>query len=544
VECPKSCSTDKKDKKTDQCKSARPQIIEMLQCTVCKRRQGHGAIAADGVGSTAGAGGEKQHFDPNFPDLNEDESGGIRRWNKKKWLATKDRTSVSQMRISFKLFDCLKREFNDGFVCVECFDLVEQIDALQFQANELIKDLRNRIDADLFVDDLSDSCESRPLSSTARWRGGGPTGTLGSGSRKRLKRELDDFDDDNFEPLTAACNDDDPDYLPAASKSSSKMIKKEASGSGGSATTMQTAKKKKMETPKVENKRQIMYKSEWWDNVNDPDYVGAVLKKKNFDYEVHVINTVQNTEHLIYDGAIWHQATFREFKTDKMVAKWICGKSHHFSYRCTARVATTADKACVIQESKYMEHNHELDPEEVKYVLLKNRVKEIALNHPEMTPIRVLKTVEMMNEDMNVKVAHSSILKFITRVQDKHGIPRKPRERKPGYVPRKRKTPLTKWKKTPSQLKKEKALELERARKLGEAAGQETDGDELDNEGQSAVQHIIIQQAGDNSIVVQQAASDGAAGAAASSTAATSYTTTTLPQATTFQIEYTGHVSK
>jgi len=64
------------------------------------------------------------------------------------------------------------------------------------------KDLRNRIDADLFVDDLSDSCESRPLSSTARWRtvAAGKTGTLGSSSRKRLKRELDDFDDDNLRP--------------------------------------------------------------------------------------------------------------------------------------------------------------------------------------------------------------------------------------------------------------------------------------------------------------------------------------------------------
>jgi len=519
----------------------------MLQCTVCKSRQS---------GKGGGGGAEKQHFDPNFPDLDED-SGGSGAGNRKKWMATKDRTSVSQMRLNYKLFDCLKREFNEGFVCNECTDLVEQIDSLQFQANELIKDLRNRVDMALYDGDLSD--EPRPLPSSGRWRGTPTSATTTPSIRKRPKRELDiDDEDDTFEAFEPAL--DDPDYIPTASSGGSQVkvvkIKKEAAGgSTGSAS-------KKASTPKVHDpfKRVIQYKNEFWDKCNDPEYVEGVLKKKNYDYDLTVITTITNNEHLIYDGAIWHAATFRGFSTDKYLFKWICGKSHHFSYRCTARVATTADKQCVIQESRYMEHNHELDPDEVKHSLLKNRVKEIAINHPEMTPIRVLKTVEMMNEDMTgIKMAQSSILKYITRIQDKHGIPRKPREAKPGYVPRKRKTPLTKWKKTPSQLKRE--AEEEARRKLEEEEGEESESNDAAEQSEDAaaaaavstavaagvpgsqqVQHIIIQQGGDSQLIVQSA--DGSTGAGATPTSNTTSYTHALPAATTFQIEYTGHVAK
>ena len=83
-----------------------------------------------------------------------------------------------------------------------------------------------------------------------------------------------------------------------------------------------------------------------------------------------------------------------------------------------------ADHSAVIVESKYMEHNHELDPEgtstihilppvlvffanlvflfpfaEVQDALMRNSSREVTLNHPEMTPIRVFKTVMMMNPE-------------------------------------------------------------------------------------------------------------------------------------------------
>merc|ERR1719295_338393 len=87
-----------------------------------------------------------------------------------------------------------------------------------------------------------------------------------------------------------------------------------------------------------------------------------------------------------------------------------------------------------------------------------------------------------------------AFLRYIARVQDKHGIPRKPRECKPGHEKRVRKKPLDKWKKTPSQLKAE-AVEAEMM-----GVDVEPDGEEAPGQ----VQHIIIQPGSAAGVIVQQ----------------------------------------
>lgn len=108
---------------------------------------------------------------------------------------------------------------------------------------------------------------------------------------------------------------------------------------------------------------QVVYKNEFWEKANDEPYIRDVLSQKNFEYEVQLVDTISGHQHLIYDGCIWHAATFKSFTTEKYIMKWLCKHSHNNSYRCLARVATTSDNSAVIQESKFIEHNHELDPE-------------------------------------------------------------------------------------------------------------------------------------------------------------------------------------
>ena len=63
----------------------------------------------------------------------------------------------------------------------------------------------------------------------------------------------------------------------------------------------------------------------------------TVLEKKNFEFEVQMVDTISGHQHLIFDGCIWHAATFRSFNTDKYIMKWICGKGHNNSYRLDLR---------------------------------------------------------------------------------------------------------------------------------------------------------------------------------------------------------------
>ena len=107
-----------------------------MLCCVCKCRKRSDQL----VGSRPESKPEKQHFDPNFPDetdvYDDDRGGGGGGVGGAslldRWVSTRDKMSVSEMRINYKLFDCLKREFADpAFICNGCFDLLEQIDALQ-----------------------------------------------------------------------------------------------------------------------------------------------------------------------------------------------------------------------------------------------------------------------------------------------------------------------------------------------------------------------------------------------------------------------------
>ena len=97
------------------------QAAVMRSCCVCKARKAGGK--------------DVQFFDPNFPDetdVYDDDRGGGGAGLIDRWVSTRDKMSVSEMRINYKLFDCLKREFADpAFICNGCFDLLEQIDALQ-----------------------------------------------------------------------------------------------------------------------------------------------------------------------------------------------------------------------------------------------------------------------------------------------------------------------------------------------------------------------------------------------------------------------------
>jgi len=535
-----------------------------MLCCVCKARKRNGQSVKLRGEKTEKAVLEKQHFDPNFPDetdVVEDDAGR----SSDRWVSTRDKMSVSEMRINYKLFDCLKREFTDpAFVCNDCYDLLEQIDALQFQANELIRDLRSRIDCHfegggwIGPDSPGAGASSTPVLASKRVDKRGPPYVRPSpaaSSKRRFKTEppedtvdLDDtggggfMDDDDYggsgdpsldaEPDAGSITNtkQDPDFSFPGKRLSNPAI-------GPSLKE----KRKITATLPDPNKRQIKYKNEFWDKANDVAYIQTVLEKKNFEFEVQMVDTISGHQHLIFDGCIWHAATFRSFNTDKYIMKWICGKGHNNSYRCDARVATLADNSGVITESKYIEHNHELDPEEIQDALLRNSVREIALNHPEMTPIRVFKTVQMMNEgSLELEFTprrQAAYLRYISRLQDKHGIPRKPRECKPENRGKKRKKPLDKWKKTPSQIKAE--AEEAAAAEAAEAAAMMDQTDETASQN-SQVQHIIIQQGGaPGQVIVQQTNADGSV-----TVPTTAYARGPNGRNQAFQIEYTGHVTK
>lgn len=64
---------------------------------------------------------------------------------RRNWAFSSDRTTMAKVQLLFKLYDLTRREFPPGSICPACYDLVAQIDTLEYQVAEMQKMLKARI---------------------------------------------------------------------------------------------------------------------------------------------------------------------------------------------------------------------------------------------------------------------------------------------------------------------------------------------------------------------------------------------------------------
>ena len=56
-----------------------------------------------------------------------------------RWRNTSARMPQAGIRVIFKLFEVTRKEFESGFVCPVCYDILAQIENLEFQLKNLIE---------------------------------------------------------------------------------------------------------------------------------------------------------------------------------------------------------------------------------------------------------------------------------------------------------------------------------------------------------------------------------------------------------------------
>merc|ERR1712203_441091 len=93
-----------------------------------------------------------------------------------------------------------------------------------------------------------------------------------------------------------------------------------------------------------------------------------------------------------------------------------------------------------------------------KSALLRDRARKLTKNHPEMSASQILNTIFVMEEDLNdsCKKRRGALMRLITRIQDKEGIPR-PEKRAPKGTAKgkkRKRSPPTKKKKQKVMVKK------------------------------------------------------------------------------------------
>jgi len=109
-------------------------VIKRPFCTVCKRFQTSEEQAAS------------NEVTNNNSDSDDDYRPAQPLSNGKKWASTSENTHVTHSPVLFKLNDILDIEFNNGNICDNCNQLVDELDAMQSHLASLKQTLSNRVD--------------------------------------------------------------------------------------------------------------------------------------------------------------------------------------------------------------------------------------------------------------------------------------------------------------------------------------------------------------------------------------------------------------
>ena len=92
---------------------------------------------------------------------------------------------------------------------------------------------------------------------------------------------------------------------------------------------------------------------------------------------------------------------FLDEKASSGLWKWRCSKHATKKDNCCRAQIATIDNLFILKDSLCYTHSHLPDFKSTKKQLIRERIREIATNHPTMKTIEILKNAEMLIESGN-----------------------------------------------------------------------------------------------------------------------------------------------
>ena len=171
--------------------------------------------------------------------------------------------------------------------------------------------------------------------------------------------------------------------------------------------------------------------SEFWKDISQGlDCVDKYLGRVDTEF---IITKTQRKEEslLVYKGQKFRKLRFSDNDPDGQgIVKWRCAKHHLKENPCRAKVATTNDGLFLLLDS-YTKHNHAPNFSSCDSVLLRERIKTIVLNHPNMKTNEILSSADMLDYAASAKNASKklkddkSLHRYVQRIRAKHKIQNK-----------------------------------------------------------------------------------------------------------------------
>jgi hypothetical protein len=353
--------------------------------------------------------------------------------NQDNWTLTSERAPISRTQILFRLFELTKSEFSPGgAICLVCYELLAQVDSLEFQTQELIKTLKARVNCCATPGDYTAATarESDRKAEAANDHDSSADGVDLSNNdeenqhdkRESRKRKRDAI---QIQLLTTAEKkrkivgvDHGNDSLPAR--------KREARGSVNSSVA----------DGEFEDDLDVVdpfdsFVSESSELVEETSETigrmprtelrsGRNMSAGNLDFNITMTKTSRGGDQLIYEGYTYRS----KYRKMKEVGNWVCSAYRsQMPNSCLAKIRTALGASCILLDSM-MEHNHaQPDESRLKLIMFKERVKEIAKNHPEMEPHEILTSVQMLHGiPKTLGIRNASILRIVSREKNRHNF--------------------------------------------------------------------------------------------------------------------------
>lgn len=313
--------------------------------------------------------------------------------NRKTWGYTTERLHFSQIQALFKLFDITKNEFKSGPICPCCYNLLLEIDSLEYQLLQQSKNLKARV-----------QCLAHE------------EGYIVAAQNDRTSDQSLSDDDCNHSIL----NQDNP---------MGEDIKGEGSKSKRRRTECPEILPIKIETLAHQNSFEddqetpIEFRETPVDRRTLPKPrppPSSTLDQDNLDFNVSIIKTTRGNEQLLYENYTYNKLDLNNQPKGGDICRWKCTFNYGIKTGCKGKLKTTRDGLCVLLDSK-TDHNHKPpDEQQINAIYFREQVKQLAQNHPDMKPSEILSNSKMLlPASANIGIKKVSIMRFIQRTCSK-----------------------------------------------------------------------------------------------------------------------------
>ena len=161
---------------------------------------------------------------------------------------------------------------------------------------------------------------------------------------------------------------------------------------------------------------QIEPKRNFWSDINNPIYLQAYLDSGKME-TADLTSSQRGEQQLIYKDFIYSKKSYQPTmcSENQGIFKWRC-VNHNKANKCKAQAATSLD-GLLLKDSVIIGHNHEPDFRKKNGILLKERLRTLAQEHPEMKTVDIIASCNMLlnNEGNEGLKDDKSLHRFIQR---------------------------------------------------------------------------------------------------------------------------------